>query len=107
MSVSDERYERYLKAKKETEAVVVSFPVAHATAQTPRTYDYMVTARKDGKVFKEKLAFSKGQFWADSLDVKLVECAFAKSDLPDDWRTSVRFMVAPRDSFGNKGREIG
>ena len=95
------------KAKKETEAVIVSFPVAHATAQTPRTYDYVVTARKDGKVLKEKMAFSKGQFWADRLDVKLVECAFAKSDLPDDWRTSVRFTVAPRDSFGNRGREIG
>ena len=95
------------KSKKKTEAVVVSFPVAHATAQTPRTYDYVVTAWKGGVVLKEKMAFSKGQFWADSLDVKPVECAFAKSDLPDDWRTSVRFMVAPRDSFGNRGREIG
>jgi len=95
------------RAKKSTDAVIVSFPVAHATAQTPRTYDYVVTAWKDGKVLREKMVFSKGQFWADSLDVKLVECAFAKSDLPDDWRTSVRFTVAPRDSFGNRGREIG
>ena len=95
------------RAKKSTEAVVVSFPVAHATTQTPRTYDYVVTARMGKKVVKEKLAFSKGQFWADSLDVKPVECAFAKSDLPDDWRTSVRFTVAPRDSFGNRGKEIG
>ena len=94
------------KAKKATDAVVVSFPVAHATAQTPRTYDYVVTARKGGVVLKETMTFSKGQFWADSLDVKPVECAFAKSDLPDDWRTSVKFTVAPRDSFGNRGREI-
>ena len=95
------------KAKKATDAVVVSFPVAHATLQTPRAFDYVVTALKDGKAFREKTAFSKGQFWADSLDVKPVECAFAKSDLPDDWRTTVKFTAAPRDSFGNKGLEIG
>ena len=95
------------KAKKATDAVVVSFPVAHATLQTPRAFDYVVTALKDGKTFREKAAFSKGQFWADSLDVKPVECAFAKSDLPDDWRTTVKFTAAPRDSFGNKGLEIG
>jgi len=47
--------------------------------------------------------FSKGQFWADSLDVKSVECVFAKSDLPADWRTTVTFSATPRDSFGNRG----
>ena len=95
------------RAKKSTDAVVVSFPVAHATSQTPRTYDYVVTAWKGEKVVREKFVFSKGQFWADSLDIKPVECAFAKSDLPDDWRTTVKFSAAPRDSFGNRGREIG
>ena len=40
------------------------------------------------------------------MDVKPVECAFAKSDLPEDWRTSVKFSAAPRDSFGNLGRSI-
>ena len=59
-----------------------------------------------GKVVKEKYVFSKGQFWADRLDAKMVECAFAKSDLPDDWRTTVKFSVAPRDSFGNRGVKI-
>ncbi len=94
------------KAGIATDAVVVSFPVAHARFSQIRAYDYVVSAKKDGKVIKEKFAFSKGQFWADSLDVKPVECAFAKSDLPADWRTSVRFTVAPRDSFGNCGRQI-
>ena len=58
-------------------------------------------------VLREKFVFSKGQFWADDRDVSPVECAFAKSDLPDDWRTTVKFSAAPRDSFGNRGREIG
>ena len=95
------------KAGVSTEAVVVSFPVAHATARTPRAFDYAVTAKKGGKDVKEKFVFSKGQFWADEKDSQPVECAFAKSDLPDDWRTSVKFTVVPRDSFGNRGREIG
>ena len=94
-------------AKKETDAVVVSFPVAHATAKTPRAYDYAVTARKGGTVVMEKFVFSKGQFWADVKDTQQVECAFAKADLPADWRTSVKFTVAPRDSFGKRGRAIG
>ena len=58
-------------------------------------------------VLKEKCIFPKDQFWADDRDVSPVACAFAKSDLPDDWRTTVKFSVAPRDSFGNRGREIG
>ena len=94
------------KAKRKTDAVVVSFPVAHATADSPRAYDYVVEAKKDGKVLREKSVFSKGQFWGDRLDVKPVECAFAKSDLPEDWRTSVTFSAAPRDSFGRRGRPI-
>ena len=94
------------KAKKSTGAVVVSFPVAHETAKTPRAFDYAVTAEKDGVVLREKYVFSKGQFWADKLDAKSVECAFARSGLPDDWRTTVRFSVVPRDSFGNLGRSI-
>ena len=61
-------------------------------------------AKKDGAVLKEKFVFPKGQFWADEKDVKPVECAFAKSDLPEDWRMSVKFTVAPRDSFGNCGK---
>ena len=93
-------------AKKSTDAVVVSFPVAHATDRTPRAFDYAVTAEKGGKIIKEKYVFSKGQFWADRLDAKMVECAFAKSDLPDDWRTTVKFSASPRDSFGNRGVEI-
>ena len=94
------------KAKNRTDAVIVSFPAAHATAKTPRAFDYAVTAKVGGKVLKEKYVFSKGQFWADEKDVKPVECAFAKADLPADWRTSVTFAVAPRDSFGNCGKAI-
>ena len=94
------------RAKKATDAVVVSFPVAHATAGSPRAFDYAVTAKKDGKSIKEKYVFSKGQFWADEKDVQPVECAFAKSDLPEDWRTSVTFSAAPRNSFGKRGREL-
>ena len=95
-------------SKKSTDAVIVSFPAAHATAATPRAFDYAVTARGlDGRVIAEKFAFSKGQFWADAKDVRPVECAFAKSDLPVDWRMSVKFAAAPRDSFGRRGSEIG
>ncbi len=94
------------RARKSTDAVIASFPVAHATDNAPRAFDYVVTAKKDGRILKEKYVFSKGQFWSDSLDAKPVECAFAKSDLPADWRSSVRFVAAPRDSFGNRGREI-
>ena len=95
------------KAGVSTEAVIVSFPVAHATTRTSRAFDYVVTAKKGGKIIKEKFVFSKGQFWADAKDTQLVECAFAKSDLPDDWPTSVKFTAAPRDSFGKRGGAIG
>ena len=95
------------KAGTSTDAVIVSFPVAHATARTSRAFDYAVTARKGGKIIKEKFVFSKGQFWADERDTQPVECAFAKSDLPADWHTSVKFSAAPRDSFGKRGRKIG
>ena len=93
-------------AKKETDAVVVSFPVAHATARTPRAFDYAVTARKGGKVIKEKFVFPKGQFWADEKDTQQVECAFAMTDLPADWRIAVKFAAAPRNSFGKRGGAI-
>ena len=94
------------RAKKSTEAVIVSFPAAHATATTPRAYDYAVGAKRGGKTIKETFVFSKGQFWADAKDVKPVECAIAKVDLPDDWRTTVNFAATPRDSFGNRGSSI-
>ena len=94
------------RAGVRTDAAVVSFPAAHATARTPRAYDYAVAAIRDGAAIKEKFAFSKGQFWADETDTQPVECAFAKGDLPPDWRESVKFSVAPRDSFGNRGRAI-
>ncbi len=90
----------------DSDVVVVSFPVAHASADAPRAYDCAVAAKKGSTTVKEKYVFSKGQFWADCKDVKPVECAFAKADLPADWRTSVTFIVTPRDSFGNCGRAI-
>ena len=89
-----------------TDAVIVSFPVAHATARTPRTYDYLVSAVKDGKAIKETAVYSNGQFWADDKDTLPIDCAFAKSALPADWKKSVRFTVAARDSFGNCGKPI-
>ncbi|MCR5750729.1 MAG: metallophosphoesterase [Kiritimatiellae bacterium] len=94
------------KAGVATDAVVVSFPVARRGMPASRAFDYVVTAKKDDRIIKEKYVFSKGQFWTESRDTLCVECAFAMSDLPDDWRTSVRFAVAPRDSFGNCGRMI-
>ena len=54
-------------AKKETDAVVVSFPVAHATAKTPRAYDYAVTARKSGKVPSPRPIPSPDGAWGMSL----------------------------------------
>ena len=89
-----------------TDVVIVSFPVAHATAGTPRTYDYLVSAVKDGKAIKETAVYSNGQFWADEKDTLPVDCAFAKSVLPADWKKSVRFTVVARDSFGNCGKPI-
>ena len=94
------------RAGTATDAVVVSFPVAHGRRLVARAFDYVVTAKKGGVVLKEKYVFPKGQFWADDRDVSPVECAFAKSELPDDWRTTVKFSAAPRDSFGNCGRPI-
>ena len=90
----------------ETDAVIVSFPVAHATARVPRTYDYLVSAVKDGKAIKETAVYSSGQFWADEKDALPVDCAFAKSALPADWKKTVRFKIVPRDSFGNRGKPI-
>ena len=95
------------KAGVSTDAVIVSFPVAHATARTPRAFDYVVRAMAGRTKLKEKSVFPKGQFWADEKDTQQVECAFAKSDLPEDWRMSVKFVAAPRDSFGRRGGAIG
>ena len=87
-------------------AVVVSFPVAHATATTPRAFDYLVAALRGGKTIARKKVFSRGLFWADEKDTSPVTCAFALENLPDDWRDGVTFAAVPRDSFGNRGRGI-
>ena len=93
-------------AKKVEEVAMVSFPVAHATERAPRAFDYRVDAVAGGKTIASKLVFSKGQFWIDEKDTLPVECPFRISDLPADWKTSVKFVVTPRDSFGNEGRSI-
>ena len=87
--------------------VRLSFPVAHADGAAPRAYDYEVAAVSGGKVIGSKLVFSPGCYWADETDTGPVECAFAKSELPPDWRDSVAFAVTPRDSFGNRGPALG
>ena len=101
---------RELKAKNRegqtTEQVYVSFPVANSTAKTPRAYDYEVLAIRDGKPFIRKQVYSRGQFWTESKDTSPVDCAFAKTELPADWKTAVKFAAAPRDSFGNRGKAI-
>lgn len=94
------------RAKKIEDVVMVSFPVAHSTNRFPRAFDYRVDAVENGKTVASKLVFSKGQFWIDEKDVLDVECPFRISDLPADWRTSVKFTVTPRDSFGNEGSPI-
>ena len=93
-------------AKKLENVVMVSFPVVHATKLCPRAFDYRVDAIKGGKTVISKLVFSKGQYWIDEKDTQPVECPFRLEELPEDWRTSVKFAVAPRDSFGNEGRAI-
>ena len=72
-------------------------PVAHADGAAPRAYDYEVAAVSGGKVIGSKLVFSPGCYWADETDTGPVECAFAKSELPPDWRDSVAFTVTPRE----------
>ena len=94
------------RAGQEKDSVALSFPVAHATATTPRAFDYLVAASKDGKIIGRKKVFSRGLFWADEKDVSPVTCAFALDTLPPDWRESVKFAAVPRDSFGNRGRGI-
>lgn len=86
--------------------VLVSFPVAHATGKAQRAFDYEVSATKEGKTLVSKKVFSWGCYWVDEMDTKPVDCPFAKSELPADWRESVVFTVTPRDAFGNCGRPI-
>ena len=88
------------------EQVLLRFPVAHATGSALRAYDYEVTASAGGKALKTRAVFSQGCYWADEKDVLPVECPFAKSELPRDWRTTVSFTVKPRDAFGNCGKPI-
>ena len=98
---------RCARAQKKVEDVaMVSFPVAHATESAPRAFDYRVDAVAGGKTVASKLVFSKGQFWIDEKDTLPVECPFRIGDLPGDWKTSVKFVVTPLDSFGNEGRSI-
>ena len=80
--------------------------MANSTATTPRAYDYEVVAIHDGRAILRKQVYSRGQFWTESKDAAPVDCAFAKTELPDDWRTAVRLAAAPRDSFGNRGKAI-
>ena len=94
------------RAKKNENVVMVSFPVAHAKNGAPRAFDYKVDVRCDGKTVNTKLVFSRGQFWVDGKDTKLVECPFRFKELPENWRDSVRFAVTPRDSYGNEGRTV-
>ena len=94
------------KNKRPVDRVVVSFPVAHGDSRHARACDYLVTARVDGGKDIVRQVYSSGPYWIDELDVKPVECHFAKDELPADWRTRVRFTVAPRDSYGNCGAPL-
>ena len=78
----------------------VSFPPAHATASTPRAYDYEVRV---GLVVRR--VFSANAFWADEKDVKSVYCLIDCADLPERLDGLV-VSVSPADSFGHHGMPI-
>ena len=104
VSVTERKFRT--REKKLEKVVMVSFPVVHAKDGVSRAFDYKVDVQCEGKIIHTKFVFSHGQFWVDEKDVKPVECPFRLSELPKDWKSSVKFTVTPRDSFGNEGRSL-
>jgi hypothetical protein len=93
---------------EDRDMVVVSFPPAAATAETPRANDYEVqleNRRADVvRVLSTRRVYSPGYSYGFEKDVSPVRCNFPVGDVPvNDW---VRFVARPVNSFSRKGGEI-
>jgi len=90
---------------EETDQVVVSFP----PAQSPRAYDYEVTAMlKKGvvsRIVSQKRVYSPKCYWPTRLDTNDVSCVFGRFELPDN-HESIKFLVRPMNAWGVGGPAI-
>lgn len=81
----------------------------HSTAETPRAFDYEVTAEIESwdvvRIAKQKRFFSYNGHFPEEYDVKPTGFMFAKSELSAH-ASKIRFLVRPCGPFGAKGRAI-
>lgn len=87
--------------------VRLSFPTAHATAVTPRVFEYEIqieTRRNDfiGVVATHRLAADKW-YLPETMMPPVDGVLLPEADLPED---EYRFVVRPLESFANKGEPI-
>jgi len=88
------------RKKRPQDCVRVSFPPAHATAASPRAYDYEVCV---GDL--KRRVFSSNSFWSDARDTKDVYCLIRRDELPESL-TGLDVSVCPFNAYGQKGRAI-
>lgn len=97
------------RAGAEHQAYDVLFPPVHATAATPRAFEYEVTAeiRQAGytRVIKQKRVFSYEGHFPEFRDKKPVACIFSRNELSAQ-AEKVRFSVRPCGPFGAKGASV-
>ena len=81
----------------------------HSTSETPRAFDYEVTAEILSfgvtRIAKQKRFYSYNGHFPEQYDIKPTGFNFAKSELSAQ-AEKIRFHVRPCASFGAKGRQI-
>lgn len=84
--------------------IVVTFPVAAPTKDTPRALDYEVRAEKaDGTLLKAKRVYSPGINLPPEKDAAKAVCVFARSEVGAG---PVRFVVHPANCWRKAGKPI-
>jgi predicted phosphodiesterase len=104
---------RHRKAKDragaEHDAFDVLFPTVSATSETPRAFDYEVTAEiaQDDvtRRIRQKRVFSYNGHFSEKIDTQPIACVFARDELSAQ-AERIRFEVRPCGPFGRKGAPI-
>ena len=92
----------------ERDQVIVSFPTIGGGPHHLRAHDFAVRMElRTGDLTRtvvEKFVYSPGMLLPEQHDRAPATCAFAKSEVP--LKREVRFVVTPRDCWGNAGAPI-
>ena len=106
--VSLEKGRDFPRTGDERDFIIVKFPVASHTGETPQANDYEVQIehRRDDvvRVLSTRRVYSPGYSFGYKKDKGPVKCNFPVEDVPvNEW---VRFVVRPVNSFSRKGAAI-